>query len=74
MSENQNPTSRPSGPDAPASPSGPPALRDRVLDLIALLALLALAAFLFVLAGPEAFAAVTTSGVALFATWRARRE
>ncbi|WP_329546222.1 MULTISPECIES: hypothetical protein [unclassified Streptomyces] len=68
MSENPTP-----GPAAPAS-SPPPVLRERVLDLVALLALLAVDGVLFVLAGPEAFAAVTTSGVALFATWRARRE
>jgi hypothetical protein len=44
--------------------------KDRLLDLIALLVLIALSAAVFTIAGPTAFTAVTSVGLALFATWR----
>ncbi|MFE9173566.1 hypothetical protein ACFYNZ_29585 [Streptomyces kebangsaanensis] len=51
----------------------PPApIRERVLDLVALLILISLAAAVFMLAGPEAFTAVTSVGLGLFAAWRGR--
>nr|WP_030882213.1 hypothetical protein [Streptomyces sp. NRRL B-24051] len=46
--------------------------RDRVLDLVALLVLITLSAGVFMLAGPEAFTAVTSVGLGLFAAWRGR--
>jgi hypothetical protein len=58
-------------PDAPDNPPAAPARR--ILDLVALLAVLSAATVIFVVAGPEAFAAVTTGGVGLFTTWRGRR-
>ncbi|GAA2996622.1 hypothetical protein GCM10010519_31980 [Streptomyces lactacystinicus] len=47
-------------------------IRDRVLDLVALLLLITLAAAVFLIAGSEAFTAVTSVGLGLFATWRGR--
>ncbi|MET7711479.1 hypothetical protein [Streptomyces sp. NPDC005407] len=44
------------------------------LDLIALLCLLVLATVVYVVTGPEAFAAVTGVGVGLFTSWRGRRD
>ncbi|GAA1354910.1 hypothetical protein [Streptomyces beijiangensis] len=44
------------------------------LDLIALLSLLALATIVYAATGPEAFAAVTGVGGALFTSWRSRRD
>jgi hypothetical protein len=58
-------------PQPPAPPD--PSLRHQTLDLVALLTALAAATAVFVLAGPEAFAAVTTTAVALFTTWRGHR-
>ncbi|MEQ4610268.1 hypothetical protein ACWFQ7_11515 [Streptomyces bacillaris] len=46
--------------------------RDRVLDLLALLILITLAAGVFMVAGSEAFTAVTSVGLGLFAAWRGR--
>ncbi|KMS74371.1 hypothetical protein ACM01_13800 [Streptomyces viridochromogenes] len=69
--------------EEPNSPATPPAVhtpgpvpeaptRDRVLDLAALLILITLATGVFMLAGPEAFTAVTSVGLGLFAAWRGR--
>ncbi|WP_143203519.1 hypothetical protein [Streptomyces sp. CB01580] len=68
---NTKPMSAPAG-RQPEDQLSIPALRERVLDLIALLILIALAALVFVVAGPAAFTAVTSVGVGLFATWRTR--
>lgn len=73
MDEIEGPTS-PSAPLAvpPAGPVPEASIRERVLDLVALLVLITLAAFVFALAGPTAFTAVTGAGMGLFATWRGR--
>ncbi|MFJ3636218.1 MULTISPECIES: hypothetical protein [Streptomyces] len=47
-------------------------IHERVLDLTALLILITLAAGVFMLAGSEAFTAVTSVGLGLFAAWRGR--
>lgn len=58
----------------PVADAAPPAtLRERVVDLLALLALLTGACAVFAVAGAEAFAVVTSVGMGLFSTWRARR-
>ncbi len=73
MDEIEKPTPPPAAQPAPtqgtvreASP------RDRVLDLVALMILITLATGVFMLAGPEAFTAVTSVGLGLFAAWRGR--
>ncbi|MGW2007029.1 hypothetical protein [Streptomyces nigrescens] len=73
MDEIEKPTPPPAAQSAPtqgavreASP------RDRVLDLVALMVLITLATGVFMLAGPEAFTAVTSVGLGLFAAWRGR--
>lgn len=50
------------------------ALVERTLDLVALVGLLAVVTAVFLLAGPEAFAVVTSVGTGLFAAWRGRRQ
>ncbi|MEU3342773.1 hypothetical protein [Streptomyces sp. NPDC006668] len=52
----------------------PAALAERALDFVALLGLLAAVTTVFVLAGPQAFAAVTSAGTGLFAAWRGHRR
>ncbi|MEU9962773.1 hypothetical protein [Streptomyces malaysiensis] len=73
MDEIEEPTS-PAVPQAvPTSEPVPEApTRDRVLDLVALLILITLVTGVFMLAGPEAFTAVTSVGLGLFAAWRGR--
>lgn len=44
-----------------------------MLELIGLLSLIAVAATVYVVTGPEAFAAVTAVGAGLFATWSGPR-
>ncbi|MEU1276310.1 hypothetical protein [Streptomyces sp. NPDC005799] len=59
----------------PARQQGEPAtLAERTLDFIALLGLLAAVTTVFILAGPQAFAAVTSAGTGLFAAWRGHRR
>ncbi|QCX78162.1 hypothetical protein C9F11_22685 [Streptomyces sp. YIM 121038] len=55
-----------------AGPTREAPLHERVLDLAALLILITLAAGVFMLAGAEAFTAVTSVGLGLFAAWRGR--
>lgn len=50
------------------------ALAERALDFIALVGLLTVVTAVFLLAGPEAFAAVTSVGTGLFAAWRGHRR
>ncbi|MEU1674590.1 hypothetical protein ABZ752_21560 [Streptomyces roseifaciens] len=50
------------------------ALAERTLDFIALVTLLAAVTAVFLLAGPQAFAAVTSVGTGLFAAWRGHRR
>lgn len=50
------------------------ALAERTLDFIILIGLLAAVTTVFLLAGPEAFAAVTSVGTGLFAAWRGHRQ
>jgi hypothetical protein len=49
-------------------------LAERTLDLIALASLLALITAVFLMTGPQAFAAVTSVGTGLFTAWRGRRR
>ncbi|MBD0707667.1 MULTISPECIES: hypothetical protein [unclassified Streptomyces] len=46
--------------------------RGRVLDLVALMLLITLVAGVFMIAGSEAFTAVTSVGLGLFAAWNGR--
>ncbi|MFJ9693148.1 hypothetical protein ACWGKU_21915 [Kitasatospora sp. NPDC054768] len=73
MDEIEEPTS-PSSPrvDSRSRPVSVEPIRDRVLDLVALLLLTTLAAAVFLIAGSEAFTAVTSVGLGLFASWRGR--
>ncbi len=73
MDEIEEPTS-PAAPQPVPTPGSVPEAPtlDRVLDLIALLTLITLATGVFMLAGPEAFTAVTSVGLGLFAAWRSR--
>lgn len=50
------------------------ALAERTLDFVALVSLLAAVTTVFLLAGPQAFAAVTSVGTGLFAAWRGHRR
>ena len=50
------------------------ALAERTLDFLVLVSLLASVTTMFLLAGPQAFAAVTSVGTGLFAAWRGRRR
>ncbi|MFE7838768.1 hypothetical protein ACFU53_22790 [Streptomyces sp. NPDC057474] len=50
------------------------ALAERTLDFVALVSLLAVVTTVFLLAGPQAFATVTSVGTALFAAWRGHRR
>ncbi|MFC7994354.1 hypothetical protein ACFUV2_34330 [Streptomyces pilosus] len=50
------------------------ALAERILDFIILVSLLATVTTVFLLAGPEAFAAVISVGTGLFAAWRGHRK
>ncbi|WP_327170638.1 hypothetical protein OG912_32855 [Streptomyces sp. NBC_00464] len=64
--------------NAPAAPNTagatpPTTVRDRTVDLIALLTLLMGSCAVFCIAGAEAFTVVTSVGMGLFSTWRARR-
>jgi uncharacterized membrane protein YccC len=63
------------GPENPAAQvvSGGPS-RERVLELIGLLSLIAVAATVYIVTGPEAFAAVTAVGAGLFTTWSGPRS
>ncbi|MFF8611991.1 hypothetical protein [Streptomyces sp. NPDC015350] len=73
MDEIEKPTPSPAPRPAPAQGSVEEASpRDRVLDLVALLVLITLSAGVFMLAGAEAFTAVTSVGLGLFAAWRGR--
>lgn len=73
MDEIEEPSSPATSPAVPTPGPVPEApTRDRVLDLVALLILITLATAVFMLAGPEAFTAVTSVGLGLFAAWRGR--
>ncbi|SCE42702.1 MULTISPECIES: hypothetical protein [unclassified Streptomyces] len=73
MDEIEEPASHAVPQAAPTSGPVPEApTRDRVLDLVALLILITLVTGVFMLAGPEAFTAVTSVGLGLFAAWRGR--
>ncbi|MFF5359303.1 hypothetical protein ACFY4I_07835 [Streptomyces scabiei] len=50
------------------------ALAERTLDFVALVGLLTAVTAVFLLAGPDAFAAVTSVGTGLFAAWRGHRR
>ncbi|WP_200306113.1 hypothetical protein [Streptomyces adelaidensis] len=50
------------------------ALAERTLDFVALVTLLGVVTAVFLLAGPQAFAAVTSVGTGLFAAWRGHRR
>ncbi|MFF7987359.1 hypothetical protein ACFZDK_51245 [Streptomyces sp. NPDC007901] len=50
------------------------ALAERTLDFVVLVSLLAAVTTMFLLAGPQAFAAVTSVATGLFAAWRGRRR
>lgn len=73
MDENEQ-TTTPPAPRTPttAEPAREAPIHERVLDLAALLILITLATGVFMLAGPEAFTAVTSVGLGLFAAWRGR--
>lgn len=59
----------PSSPPPPSPPRG-----DKLLDLIALLSLLAAMTGVYLVTGPEVFAAVTGVSSGLFTTWRGRQN
>lgn len=50
------------------------ALAERAFDFVALVSLLAAVTTVFLLAGSQAFAAVTSVGTGLFAAWRGHRR
>ncbi|MDX3583846.1 hypothetical protein OG920_16630 [Streptomyces europaeiscabiei] len=50
------------------------ALVERTLDFVALVGMLTVVTAVFLLAGPEAFAAVTSVGTGLFTAWRGHRR
>ncbi|MFC9861683.1 MULTISPECIES: hypothetical protein [unclassified Streptomyces] len=73
MDENEETTQPPAPRTVPtAEPSREAPTHERVLDLAALLILITLATGVFMLAGSEAFTAVTSVGLGLFAAWRGR--
>ncbi|GAA2635221.1 hypothetical protein GCM10010425_40940 [Streptomyces spororaveus] len=73
MDENEE-TTAPPAPRTPATsePAPEAPIHERMLDLAALLILITMATGVFMLAGPEAFTAVTSVGLGLFAAWRGR--
>ncbi|MFF9036715.1 hypothetical protein ACF090_14730 [Streptomyces sp. NPDC014892] len=72
MTEKTDATKRPTGQGAHATAHT--ALAERTLDFVVLVGLLAVVTAVFLLAGPEAFAAVTSVGAALFAAWRGQHR
>jgi hypothetical protein len=73
MDEIDEPTSSATSSAVPTHAPVPEApIRDRVLDLVALLILITLATGVFMLAGPEAYTAVTCGGRGRCAAGRGR--
>ncbi|MFI9311092.1 hypothetical protein [Streptomyces triculaminicus] len=72
MTEKSHVTNRST--DQEARDAARAALAERTLDFVALVILLAAATMVFLLAGPQAFAAVTSVGTGLFAAWRGHRR